>query len=77
MSSSFLEDEMVVALDTENTLGKSEWFTAGHIDQFEIDHVDDDAADPSAQPGHQVHAAAGSGSGLTAPAVHAASTFGE
>ena len=32
---------MVVALDSENTLGKSEWFTAGYIDQFEIDDVDD------------------------------------
>jgi hypothetical protein len=42
MSSSFLEDEMVVALDTGNTLGKSEWFTVGYIDQFEIDHVDYD-----------------------------------
>jgi hypothetical protein len=35
---------MVVALDRENTLGKSEWFTAGYIDQFEIDHVDNDVA---------------------------------
>ena len=32
---------MVVALDRGAMLGKSEWFTAGYVDQFEIDHVDD------------------------------------